>query len=97
MEKEIFAAVDKGDLYPVTKMRLVSPFEILPNEIEFFLPMDVLPGYAWIFPIGERTANIGLGMRTDRFKQTKSDLRELLDKFMAMPDIKARLGADNYF
>jgi digeranylgeranylglycerophospholipid reductase len=52
-----------------------------------------LPGYAWVFPTGPHTANIGLGMRLDHFRQKKQSLEEMLHQFLAMPAIKKRLLA----
>ena len=49
----------------------IEDIELYPHEVEFFLYDDILPGYAWIFPIGENVANIGLGMRLDRFRALK--------------------------
>ena len=40
----------------------IEDIEELPHQVEFYLYDDILPGYAWIFPIGEGRANIGLGM-----------------------------------
>jgi menaquinone-9 beta-reductase len=33
--------------------------------LEIHLREDVLPGYAWVFPTGEDTANVGVGIRLD--------------------------------
>jgi geranylgeranyl reductase family protein len=69
----------------------IEDIEELPHEVEFYLYKDILPGYAWIFPIGEGRANLGLGMRLDKFRDTNSKLEEMVDIFIEMPDIKKRL------
>lgn len=69
----------------------IEDIEELPHQVEFFLYDDILPGYAWIFPIGEGRANIGLGMRLDKFRQDGHNLKKLLQLFMDMPDIEKRL------
>jgi menaquinone-9 beta-reductase len=69
----------------------IEDLEELPHEVEFFLYRDILPGYAWIFPIGEGRANIGLGMRLDQFRNRKQSLEEMLRAFLDMPVIKKRL------
>jgi menaquinone-9 beta-reductase len=69
----------------------VEDIEELPHEVEFFLYRDILPGYAWIFPLGEGKANIGLGMRLDQFRQKKQSLEQMLQVFLDMPVIKKRL------
>ena len=69
----------------------IEDLEIYPNEVEFYLYEDILPGYTWIFPIGEGKANIGLGMRLDHFRQKKGGLEDMLQQFLEMPEIKKRL------
>jgi menaquinone-9 beta-reductase len=68
--------------------------QIKPHQAEFFLYKEILPGYAWIFPIGENKANIGLGMRLDYYHKTKGSLKSMLQAFMQFPDIKERLLQD---
>jgi geranylgeranyl reductase family protein len=84
--------VKHEDLHRAVALRAyIEDIEELPHRVEFYLSRDILPGYAWIFPLGEGRANIGLGMRLDVFRSRKADLDKLLDVFMAMPMIKKRL------
>lgn len=69
----------------------IEDIEELPHQVEFYLYEEILPGYAWIFPLGERQANIGLGMRLDTFREKNYNLKEMLKDFMEMPDIKKRI------
>jgi len=69
----------------------IEDIEEFPQEVEFYMYKNILPGYAWIFPIGKNKANIGLGMRLDHFRKRKGDLKELLQQFLEMPAIKKRL------
>jgi geranylgeranyl reductase family protein len=69
----------------------IEGIELFPHEVEFFLYDDILPGYAWVFPIGEGAANVGLGMRLDRFRLLKKNLKKMLQEFLEMPAIRARL------
>ena len=69
----------------------IEDIEELPKEVEFYMYKDILPGYAWIFPIGKNKANIGLGMRLDHFRKKKYNLEKMLQDFLAMPAIKKRL------
>ncbi len=68
-------------------------FDEFPHQVEFYFYNEILPGYAWIFPTGDNQANIGLGMRLDRFRGNhgKGRLQKMLDDFLAMPEIKERL------
>ena len=68
----------------------IKGIELYPHEVEFFLYDDILPGYAWVFPTGENEANIGLGMRLDRFRDLKKNLKKMLEEFLAMPAIRER-------
>lgn len=69
----------------------IEDLEEIPHEVEFYLYKDILPGYAWIFPIGNHRANIGLGMRLDQFRKHKLNLEKMLHDFLQMPAIKPRL------
>lgn len=69
-------------------------FRELPRQIEFFLYKGILPGYAWVFPTGNGTANIGLGMRVDKFDDQNEKLEEMLDRFLGFPEMKERMGQD---
>lgn len=69
----------------------IEGMEIYPHEVEFFLYDEILPGYAWIFPAGDHVANIGLGMRLDKFRSLKRNLKKMLQDFLAMPALRARL------
>jgi len=61
-----------------------------PHQLEYYLYRRILPGYAWIFPIGEGRANLGLGMRLDKFRETDHSLEEMLAIFLDMPPINKR-------
>ena len=69
----------------------ITDIEVLPHEVEFYLYKGILPGYAWIFPIGEGQANLGLGMRLDKYKNINKSLEDMVDVFLDMPVIKKRL------
>ncbi len=69
----------------------IDDLELHPHEVEFYLYDKILPGYAWVFPISDTSANIGLGMRLDHFRKLKRNLKKMLQDFLDMPAIKARL------
>jgi geranylgeranyl reductase family protein len=69
----------------------ITDIEEKPNEVEFYLYNEILPGYAWIFPYGEGKANLGLGMRLDKFRETDMSLEDMVDIFLEMPEIKKRV------
>src|SRR5262249_21307881 len=57
---------------------------------EFHFQAPLAPGYAWVFPLGADRANVGVIMRTDRFKRAGMTLQELLQQFIDSPDVRAR-------
>jgi len=59
---------------------------------EFHFQTALAPGYAWIFPLGTDRANVGVIMRTDRFKRSGATLQELLQRFLDSPDVRPRLA-----
>lgn len=69
----------------------IDDLEEEPHQVEFYLYDEILPGYAWIFPTGRRTANIGLGMRLDHFRELDRSLEDMLHDFLQMPAIEERL------
>jgi geranylgeranyl reductase family protein len=72
----------------------VEGIHTLPHKVEFYFYRHYLPGYGWIFPLGEGRANIGVIARADRFKKRGRSLKDLLDDFMHQPALAGRLDAD---
>ncbi len=50
----------------------------LTNNIEIHFIESVLPGYFWIFPLENNTANVGIGMVTAEIQKRKVNLKEEL-------------------
>lgn len=69
----------------------VEGLEILPHRVEFYFFRRFVPGYAWVFPLGEDRANVGVMIRTDRLLKKALRLHELLSEFLDIPLIKKRL------
>ncbi len=68
-----------------------SNLELYPHEVEFYIYEGILPGYAWIFPLADNRANIGLGMRLDHYHRKPRNLKKMLDHFLSLPLIKNRI------
>jgi geranylgeranyl reductase family protein len=66
----------------------------LPQTVEFYFDRELLPGYAWIFPVDNNRANVGVIMRADRYSERGLPLRERLDRFLARPEIRERIRGD---
>lgn len=52
-----------------------SGIEGLDDHLEVYLDDALLPGYAWVFPTGDATANIGAGIRLDGISPHEGSLR----------------------
>lgn len=61
---------------------------------EFHFQAALAPGYAWIFPLGTDRANVGVIMRTDRFKRAGATLPDLLQQFLQSADVRPRLSTN---
>lgn len=62
-----------------------------PNLIEIFLLENYLPGYFWIFPLTENSANVGFGMLSEDISKRKIDLKEAFKNIInTSPELKAR-------
>jgi geranylgeranyl reductase family protein len=81
-----------GDQHRAVALRAyVDGMQLNEHMVEFYLYREILPGYSWIFPTNDGVANVGTGMRLDIFRKVKGDLRRLLDDFLKMPAIAARM------
>jgi flavin-dependent dehydrogenase len=67
--------------------------ETIPRTIELHWYARGAPGYAWIFPLGAASANVGVVVRADAFKRLGVPLDELLHEFLRAPDVRARVRA----
>jgi geranylgeranyl reductase family protein len=69
----------------------VSP--VAARELVVWFEPDLLPGYAWSFPIGGGVANVGFGiLRGTSYKV--ADMGALWRELLARPHIRAFLGPD---
>ncbi len=46
----------------------------------FYFLDEFLPGYLWVFPQTDGTANVGAGIRTDILKKRKLSLKQVMEK-----------------
>lgn len=61
--------------------------------IELIFLKELLPGYLWIFPLPNRRANVGLGLRSDVVRKRRVDLKALMTKLLAEhPQLKDRFA-----
>lgn len=61
------------------------------NFIELHFLRELLPGYFWIFPLPDGSANVGVGILSERIRQKKINLREqMLNAIKNNPNIRHR-------
>ena len=81
------------DLHRAVALRAyLDGFEEHPHRVEFYLLENILPGYAWIFPLGEGRANVGLGLRLDQLRRRRLDLEDMVRRFLETPQVAKRLA-----
>ncbi len=62
---------------------LMTDIDIDSGSTDFYLGNDIAPeGYLWIFPKGERTANVGIGI-SGRKSRDGTRAKDYLDRFVA--------------
>lgn len=67
--------------------------EGLNNKIELHYIDEVQPGYFWIFPVDNNTANVGIGMLHKSLKEKKINLKKSLQAAINSPAFKERFSA----
>ncbi|HMO41245.1 MAG TPA: geranylgeranyl reductase family protein [Saprospiraceae bacterium] len=64
-----------------------------PDTIELHFIKSIVPGYFWIFPLPDGSANVGLGLRTDVLSRRKVNLRKLLPALLTThPGLRERFA-----
>lgn len=62
----------------------------LTHQIEIHFGRSILPGYGWVFPFGEDSANVGVGIASRHLKER--NIRDLFQTFVEEnPFVKERL------
>ncbi len=63
----------------------------LPNQTEVHIYRNNMPGYLWIFPLGNNTTNVGFGMLSSEISKRKINLRKSLTQIISQnPQLKER-------
>ncbi len=65
----------------------------LNGRFEFYFEGIPLPGYGWVFPLSDTTANIGAGIfEIRRRRQKKQTAQAVLDQFIQIPKMQQMLA-----
>lgn len=62
------------------------------SELVVWFEPDLLPGYAWSFPLADGTANVGFGILRDDNSYKVSDMGPLWREFLTRPHVREFLG-----
>jgi len=62
------------------------------NELIVWFEPDLLPGYAWSFPLADGTANVGFGILRDDSSYKINDMGPLWRELLARPHVREFLG-----
>jgi flavin-dependent dehydrogenase len=63
------------------------------RELAVWFEPDLLPGYAWSFPLGDGRANVGIGIHRGG-KVAVGDMKAHWESFLERSHVRAFLGAD---
>lgn len=59
------------------------------NNIELYFLKELLPGYLWVFPMANNSANVGLGLLSSVVQKKKINLKQLLKHILTThPELK---------
>lgn len=64
------------------------------RELIVWFEADLLPGYAWSFPLADGTANVGFGIQRDGGSYKVADMAEVWRNFLLRPHVREFLGPD---
>jgi geranylgeranyl reductase family protein len=80
MAKRVFPSSGNFQHYAFAVRGYFRKVEGLTDQIEIHCEKNLLPGYGWIFPTGEDSANVGVGI-SSRFLK-KKDMKKLFHAFI---------------
>lgn len=86
LRRELGGKLRRPGTFGYAIRRYVCTDRVLAPSFEIYAPLpdDVLNyGYGWLFPVGERVANVGLGYLSTQGLGHPQSINELLDSFMA--------------
>jgi geranylgeranyl reductase family protein len=69
----------------------VPHMDCLPHTIEFHFRAGGLPCYSWIFPFGDGSANVGVGLPVTRPSLHNGLLKLMMKSFLESPAIRERI------
>ncbi|MDG1224724.1 MAG: geranylgeranyl reductase family protein [Candidatus Marinimicrobia bacterium] len=67
----------------------------LTDQIELHYVNETIPGYFWIFPAGNKKANIGVGLLKSRAKKKKYNLQQIMKQVINSKNFKHRFKNSN--
>jgi flavin-dependent dehydrogenase len=62
------------------------------NRCELYYLRGICPGYFWIFPVDEKTCNVGVGMRPEDFEKQNKTLEQIVHEVLQREPFKSRFA-----
>lgn len=59
---------------------------------ELYYLKGICPGYFWIFPVDEKTCNVGIGMRPEDYARQHKSMEQILQETLASDAFKGRFA-----
>jgi geranylgeranyl reductase family protein len=78
--------------YAVAMRSYFGDLQGLDDCVEFYFYQTDLPGYGWVFPLGETVANIGIGLRLDTYRKNGESVRKAFERFLRDPRLVEKLS-----
>lgn len=75
-------------------IRSYGKIENFTNELRLDFIRPLLPAYGWVFPLGNDTVNFGVGIDSDRLKQSNRTLQNLLDEYKSWANNRFGVNID---
>ena len=77
--------------YGVAMRAYIKGVQNLDHCIEFYF-FDDVKGYAWVFPLGNESANVGIGFRLDLLAKSAKSLGQEFEKFIHRLRVAQRIS-----
>lgn len=87
------AGAETGQPFLATRA-YVTGLQTLSHKVEFHFTDELWPGYGWVFPLSESSANVGVGLLTTRYRRDRVPLHRLLERFLNSRPFRDRLLPD---
>ncbi len=80
--RKILGVPSNSDSHTGTAVRVyVESSAQMPRDLRLDFKKTMLPAYGWVFPIDDKSANIGVGIDLDKYKKVRKHLKEIFVEY----------------